>query len=178
MQPTSGTYGRVGSVSSASESLQSFLANRLRLRLGIDGSTRFPTIWKDKVTPLGRRYCQLAPSVRRTSAAGYGLLPTPAAQSYGSNQGGRWTSGTGSALAGVDGEARSHELGLEIGIEGHAGQCKAAIGRSWSWPPESGFRRVAHGIPARGAKLRALGNAIVPQVAAEFILAYEDTPTP
>lgn len=33
---------------------------------------------------------------------------------------------------------------------------------------------LAHGIPARVAKLRALGNAIVPQVAAEVIRAFMD----
>ena len=33
------------------------------------------------------------------------------------------------------------------------------------------FRSVAHGVPARVVKLRALGNAIVPQVAAEFVMA-------
>jgi DNA (cytosine-5)-methyltransferase 1 len=39
---------------------------------------------------------------------------------------------------------------------------------SW-WSTEPDVGRVAHGVPARVAKLRALGNAIVPQVAAEFI---------
>ncbi len=43
---------------------------------------------------------------------------------------------------------------------------------------EPGVRLLAHGIPARVAKLRALGNAIVPQVAAEFIKAYLDTESP
>jgi len=38
-------------------------------------------------------------------------------------------------------------------------------------PIEPGIRLLAHGIPSRVAKLRALGNAIVPQVAAEFIKA-------
>ncbi len=37
------------------------------------------------------------------------------------------------------------------------------------WDPEPDVGRVAHGIPARAHRLRGLGNAIVPQVAAEFI---------
>jgi DNA (cytosine-5)-methyltransferase 1 len=40
---------------------------------------------------------------------------------------------------------------------------------------ESGIRLLAHGVPARIPKLRALGNAIVPQLAAEIIGAYLDS---
>lgn len=40
----------------------------------------------------------------------------------------------------------------------------------WTIEPDVG--RVAHGIPARVGKLRALGNSIVPQVAAEFIKIF------
>ena len=40
---------------------------------------------------------------------------------------------------------------------------------------EPGIRLLAHGVPARVGKLRAYGNAIVPQVAAEIIGAYADT---
>ena len=39
---------------------------------------------------------------------------------------------------------------------------------------EPGIRLLAHGVPARVGRLRAYGNAIVPQVAAEFIGAYLD----
>lgn len=39
---------------------------------------------------------------------------------------------------------------------------------------EPGIRLLAHGIPAQVGKLRAYGNAIVPQVAAEVIGAYLD----
>lgn len=39
---------------------------------------------------------------------------------------------------------------------------------------EPGIRLLAHGVPARVGKLRAYGNAIVPQVASEVIGAYLD----
>ncbi len=40
---------------------------------------------------------------------------------------------------------------------------------------EPGTFPLAHGIPARMGRLRGYGNAIVPQVAAEFIAAYLET---
>ena len=40
---------------------------------------------------------------------------------------------------------------------------------------EPGTFPLAHGVPARVGKLRAYGNAIVPQVAAEFVMAYMET---
>lgn len=54
---------------------------------------------------------------------------------------------------------------------------RASIARpqSYSWPDESGLGRVVDGIPARVDKLRALGNAIVPQAAAAFVRAYMET---
>jgi DNA (cytosine-5)-methyltransferase 1 len=43
--------------------------------------------------------------------------------------------------------------------------------RSGFWAVEPGMGRVANGVPARVGRLCTLGNAIVPQVAAEFIKA-------
>lgn len=41
-------------------------------------------------------------------------------------------------------------------------------------PVEPGTFPLAHGIPGRVGRLRAYGNAVVPQVAAEFIAAYRE----
>ena len=50
--------------------------------------------------------------------------------------------------------------------------------QSHSWSDESGLDRVVDGVPARMDKLRALGNAIVPQAAAAFVQAYLETRRP
>jgi DNA (cytosine-5)-methyltransferase 1 len=61
---------------------------------------------------------------------------------------GNWNGNGGSAyVAGADGKARRVEPGISL---------------------------LAHGVPARVGKLRAYGNAIVPQVAAEVIGAFLD----
>ena len=41
-----------------------------------------------------------------------------------------------------------------------------------SRPVEPGVLPLAHGVPARLGRLRAYGNAIVPQAAAEFVMAF------
>ena len=50
-------------------------------------------------------------------------------------------------------------------------------GKARRIPTEPTFQPLAHGIPARVVRLRGYGNAIVPQVAAEFIQAFEETLT-
>jgi DNA (cytosine-5)-methyltransferase 1 len=69
----------------------------------------------------------------------------------------------GPALFGGSRDGRASEQGGDfewvIGADGKARRVKP------------GICLLAHGIPARVAKLRAFGNAIVPQVAAEFIKA-------
>jgi hypothetical protein len=77
VQPTNVTYGRIGSVSSASAALASSLAKMLNKRLDGAGSTLFAMTWRRRVTPRGRPYFQLAASARRTSGNECGSWPTP-----------------------------------------------------------------------------------------------------
>lgn len=67
----------------------------------------------------------------------------------------------------------AHGARLEIVQPRPAGKQPTVV-RAHSWPDQSDVGCVAYGVPARMAKLRALGNSIVPQVAAEFIRAYLD----
>jgi len=72
---TSGIFGRRGSISSASETLQSSLESRLRAR--IVGSTLCTVTWKQWVTPWGQCRSRPRASVRTISGIDTGLWRTP-----------------------------------------------------------------------------------------------------
>lgn len=69
---TSGTYGRTSTTLSASAALQSSLANKLRARTALLGSTLYKLTWKERTTPLGRSISALRASARPTSDKGSG----------------------------------------------------------------------------------------------------------
>ena len=71
-----------------SEMLQDRLDRNLKERLPLDGWMRSRMTWKEKATPSGRQYCQLAVSVHRTSETDCGLWPTPNASD--DRDRGRW----------------------------------------------------------------------------------------
>lgn len=77
VRQTIDTYGLNGNASSASANLQFALESKLAQRLPKGGLTMFIKGWKRKATPLGRLYCQLAPSVRPIDESDCGLWPTP-----------------------------------------------------------------------------------------------------
>jgi hypothetical protein len=81
----SGTSGRTGTTSSASASLQSYLANRLQAKTASAGSTLYKLTWKQRDTPSQLKIYALRASAHRTSDSGSGSSgwPTPAANTYG-----------------------------------------------------------------------------------------------
>jgi DNA (cytosine-5)-methyltransferase 1 len=76
-----------------------------------------------------------------------------------------WVAVGDSDLKGLEG---LHDARRRVDLQ----PASAAVRRQWEAEPR--LDRVANGVPARVGKLRAYGNAIVPQVAAEFIGAYLD----
>jgi hypothetical protein len=65
---------------------------------------------------------------------------------------------------------------LQVGWNCCAGTVERS-GRKFNskWRLEPGLSIVAHGVSGRVGQLRGFGNAIVPQLAAEFILAHEES---
>lgn len=103
------------------------------------------------------------------------------AQSNGSGRGGReddegqGQAERGRATAGgvsypVKPGLEGHDIG-EVEDAGEGRQHADATGPDW-WSVEPDVGRVAYGVSARVDRLRALGNSIVPQVAAQILREY------
>lgn len=104
---TSGTYGRVSSISSASAALMRSLANRLARKTALLGSTMYALTWKERVTPWGYRISALRASVRRTSDNGCTSWPTPDCPN-----GGR-SLPEGTTITGMSPSGRKVQVGLQ-----------------------------------------------------------------
>ena len=72
----------------------------------------------------------------------------------------------------------AHSDGPSEDAHAEARTPRGAVGERPRWPPEPGVGRVADGVPAQVDRLRALGNAIVPQVAAEIMRAIDASDSP
>lgn len=73
----------------------------------------------------------------------------------------------------LDGEraAHGHDADGRGGLHPWAGAVWLPCTDGKARPAQPGIQPLAHGVPARLGRLRAYGNAIVPQAAAEFIRA-------
>ena len=202
----SGISGRPGSTSSASAALQSSLASRLPARL--TGSTLFKLTWRERATPFGASdLCAAgvgAPHLRQrlyfVADAGRErrhwfdtLLHGPESGRLAEDRiEATWRGETcwlGHAdHAGPQGHGRpvgQHDAAGREGAQRHG--ATAGFWRDADWlrcsdgkarAVEPGTFPLADGVSGRVGRLRAYGNAIVPQVAAAFVSAYLDTAIP
>ncbi len=75
---------------------------------------------------------------------------------------------------GAGSEGRFRQLGSPSGNGFWNSAAWLSCGDGKARSVEPSIHPLAHGVPARVGRLRAYGNAIVPQVAAEFIRAFEE----
>jgi hypothetical protein len=163
------------------------------------GSTVCALTWSEVVTPSGRLVYRLSPSAPTTVEHGSGLWPTAtvgdsrASGSAGLLDGERPTlrhdaDGCGGSRTLADTawdeqgrqEQRAERERARASCESKplANAYSESPGRlaeprteRCEWEPEPDVGRVAHGVPSRVDRLKALGNAIVPQVAEEIFRA-------
>lgn len=174
------TSHRSGLTLSRSADLQSCLESRFRQQSDRTGSTIYSMHWKKKRTPAGRQYFQLVASVPRISETGSFLglsgWPTPTASDH---------KGSGQTVIRQDGKNRLFDR-LDYAVE--QGVLRPIVFSTGTTPPpnwlgcqdgrfrpvEPGSFPLADGVPSRVGLLRGYGNAIVPQVAAQFIVNFMD----
>ena len=157
---------------SASATLQSSLGNRLRQQLQNRGCAIYKLTWKEKTTPSGLPYSQLVASAHRTIPFGMAdpnseRLQRERRDSY--SQGRKRQNIRQAGLldgAGSENNTTNPHHGFWSDTDWLG--CRDGKFR----PVEPGAFPLANGIPARVGRLRGYGNAIVPQVAAEFIKAF------
>ncbi len=75
-------------------------------------------------------------------------------------------------LTGADGKSRRVQRGFESDLRGMADGFSDSMDTSWAGRDGETVPLLVQGFPSRIGLLRGYGNAIVPQVAAEFISAF------
>jgi hypothetical protein len=195
----SDTYGPNSSASLASANLQSSLESRLQALTAGRGSILYSLTWKRWTLPSQRQISALRALGRRTSDNACTGWPSPTANdakgsAYTYSNGDHSRPALkllGAArLAGWptpqarDGHRRKGQAKRNFPA-GFAGEPRGQDRTSDPWgepdwldcadgtrrPTQPGVFPLANGVPERVDRLRALGNAIVPQLAATFIEA-------
>lgn len=158
--PMSVICGQHFLISSMNAALNMSLANKLRAQLPTDGWMASHQIWKQKSTPAGRLYWEHTLSRPRTSGKGsIGLLPTPTAREGRDRSRcevlAKLDNGTGVAKRICNLSPTTRLLKEIVGLNPF-------------------FALWMMGYPKEWGGCHGAGNAIVSQVAAEFIQAFLD----
>jgi hypothetical protein len=148
---TNAIFGPSGFGSSASEALQSSLANRLRAKLDTNGSPEFILSWSRRRIRSGLPICVLRASRRNTPATNVLC-------------GARRRRGTGATFLTQGRPTRQQG-------EAPAEHSDTGLRARVCFEPNPGTLVRIDGLPRPVGQVRAFGNAIVPQVAAAFIEA-------
>ena len=109
-------------------------------------------------------------SQREEGPSGFGIASQDVADTQGCER--RLQLSTRHENQGAESHGRRETISVSNGLNGRsrAGrQDREEAGDSCRWLPEPDVGRVAHGIPSRVDRLKGLGNAIVPQVAAALL---------
>ncbi len=141
----------------------------MRRRLAAAGSMEYSETWKAKATPAGRRYLAHTASVRRTSGSGvYWVAYAPGQRLFREQL--PDATGVGASLLGAGPESNWKEYhGCRISSEPGDVPLVDAIPSGMGFG-EPALRRLVQGARANlVARLRAYGNAVVPQLAALFV---------
>lgn len=144
--------GRNSQASSKTEILQSSLESRLRARFPGVGGIGPRANLKAMITPLGRSYSALIPLAPITKEKGSTGWPTPAARD------GRDISRSNAFLS----QRQRHSPSMATRL----------LERGAPWTVISAVYCNGISVVMERSALKGYGNAIVPQVAAEFIKAF------
>jgi hypothetical protein len=157
------TFGRRGHSSSESAALASSLANRLKARLPMAGSTVCAMTWNEKATPSGRVVSRLRVSGRSISGSGSGSWPTPNAGPQNDTDT-RWQA----RRADLKAYYKNNGFGLTLGM--------AAQLASWSTPASRDWKDTA-GMATTGTNPDGSTRTRLDQLPRQAALASWATPT-
>lgn len=171
---TSGTSGRISTISPDASALKSCLESRFRARLASAGGTLYRLTWKRRTTPRGQSILAQRASARRSSDSDCTGWPSPRAREAGPDyaitdrpESGGYSLETAAALAGwcapmaMDGnrgglEARPWDTGIPLSQQ-------AALA-GWAAPAERDYRFAnarSYSERGGGAKGEQLNNQVV-----------------
>lgn len=170
VMPTSDTSGPLFTASSPSAGLQRSLENKLRARMGANGSPEYGLTWSLWDMPSGPPICRLRASARRISGSAFSGWPTPQAHdAHPRGAGNRQNPNGGAACLGWDARLagwptpRHSDSGPRGGTTGFGLRNDARLA-GWATPTGRDYRHPnarSYAERGGGAKGEQLANQVV-----------------